>query len=75
MADLNEVITKKFQEHLTAPECNRLLQLLKCFEDLFDGTLGTGNTTTLELELTSDANPVCSRPYPVPKVQKMMFKT
>ena len=40
-ADLNEVMTKQFQIHLTATERHELLQLLKKFEDLFDGTLDT----------------------------------
>ena len=40
-SDLNEVMTKKCQKYLTATERHRLLKLLKKFEDLFDGTLGT----------------------------------
>ena len=44
-ADINEVMTKQCQNHLNATEHHRLLQLLKKFEDLFDGTLGTWNTT------------------------------
>ena len=36
--------------------------------------LGTWNNTPVELELKDDTNPVCSRPYPVPKVHKTMLK-
>ena len=41
---------------------------------MFDGTLGMWKTTPVDLELKDDAKPVWSRPYPVPKVQKTMFK-
>ena len=67
-ADLNEVMNKQCQKHLTATEHHALLQLLNKFEDLFDGTLGTWNTTPVYLELKDDVKPVCSQPYPVPKV-------
>ena len=67
-------MTKKCQKYLTDTERHRLLQLLKKFEDLFDGTLGTRNITPVYLELKDDAKPVCLRPYPVPKVHKTMLK-
>ena len=73
-ADLNEVMTKKCQKHITATQRHALLQVLKKFEDLFDGTLGTWNTAPVELELNDDAKPVCSRPYAVPKLHEMIFK-
>ena len=47
-SDLNKVITNQCQ-HLSSKERNRLLTILKKFEDLFEGTLGTWNTTLLEL--------------------------
>ena len=71
-AELNEVMTKKCQKHLTTTEHNILIQLLKKIEDMFDGTLGTRNTTLVELQLKDDAKHVCSRPYPVTKVHKTM---
>ena len=37
---------------------------------MFFSTLGTWNTTLLDLELKDDVKPVCSRPYPVPRVHK-----
>ena len=73
-ADLNEVMTKQCQRHLTAIERHRLIQLLKKFEYLFDSTLGTWNTTPVESELEDNAKPVCSRPYLVHKVHKTIFK-
>ena len=47
--------------------------MLRKFEDLFDGTLGTWNTTPVDLELKDNAKPVCSRPYSVPRVHEAMF--
>ena len=72
-ADLNDVMTKQCQKHLTNIEYDRLLQIMKKSEDLFDGTLGTWNTTPVELELKDNAKPMCSRPYPAPKLHKMVF--
>ena len=73
-SDLNEVMTKKCQKYLTATERHRLLKLLKKFEDLFDGTLGTWNITLVDLVLKDDTKPVCLRPYTVPKVHETVFK-
>ena len=43
-------------------------------EYLFDGTLGTRDTTPVELELKDDKKPVWLWPYPVPRVHKEMFR-
>ena len=48
-ADLPAEVTKL--THLTAEQKNALLQILKKFEALFDGTLGCWNTAPVELEL------------------------
>ena len=72
-AKLNKVMTKKCQ-HLNTKERRRLLILFRKFEDLFNGTLGTWTTTLLDLELNYDVKPVCSRPYPVPRVHELIFR-
>ena len=72
-SDLNDVMTKQFQ-HITATERHRLLHLLNKFEYLFDGTLGTWNTTRVDLEFKDNAKPLCSQPYTVPKLHKTTFK-
>ena len=41
---------------------------------MFDSTLGTWSNTTVDLELKDNAKPVCSRPYPVPRVHEAMFE-
>jgi hypothetical protein len=47
-----------------------LLDLLKEFEDLFDGTLGVWNQEPVHLELKEGAKPFHGRPFPVPKIHK-----
>ena len=42
----------------------------KFFEDMFNGTLGTWNTTMLDSELKDNKKPVCLRPYPIARVDK-----
>ena len=41
---------------------------------MFYGILGTWNNAPLDLELKDDVNPVCSQPYPVPRVYGGMFR-
>ena len=60
-ADLNKFVTKKWQ-HLNTKELERLLNLLQKYEDLFYGTLGTWDTTLVDLELRDDVKPVLLRP-------------
>ena len=41
---------------------------------MFNFTLDMWNTTVVDLELEDDAKPVCSRPYPAPRLHVEMFK-
>ena len=41
---------------------------------MFDGMLGTCNTTSVYLELKDYSKTVCLRPYPLPRLHKAMFK-
>ena len=52
-------------QHLTATQCNELLKLLQKYEELFDGTLVTWKTDTLEFKLKENAKPIFLQPYPV----------
>ena len=61
-------------QHLIPSKQESLLNLFKRFEYFFDGTLGTWNTALMGLELKDDTKPVCSRPYPVPRVHESMFR-
>ena len=42
-------------------------------EELSNETLVTYKTYPIDSELKEDADPILSRPYPVPKVHKEMF--
>ena len=56
--------------HLSLHDKNKLLELLKEFEELFDGTLGDWRTEPVSFELKEGAKPYHGRPYPVPKIRK-----
>ena len=43
-------------------------------DDVFDGKLGTWNTTLVDLELKDYTKPVFSRPYIVLRVHRYMFR-
>ena len=70
--DLHMVMENQCQ-HLTMTKRNEVLKLLQKFEELFNGKLVTWKTYPVDFELKYHAKPYCSRPYPVPKVQKEMF--
>ena len=61
-------------QHLTEKQRKKLLKLLQKCEELFNGTLGSRKTDPVDFELKEYANPVCLRPYLVPKVHAEMFK-
>ena len=60
--------------HLSSTEQEALYDLLKSYEDLFDGTLGTWHLPPVELELKEGAMPYHAKPYPVPKAYEETFK-
>ena len=66
-ADIHKFMENQCQ-NLTMAQHNYFLKLLQKFEELFEGTLGTWKTDTVELYLKEDAKKICSRPYPVLKV-------
>ena len=71
-ADLKKVTADA--EHLNDKQQTKLLALLRKYEFLFDGTLGTWNTAPVDIKLKDDAKPHHARPYPVPKVHEEVFK-
>ena len=60
-------------QHLIPIKQESLLKHKK-IEDFFNGTLGTWNTYLVDLELKDDTKPVCSQPYPVPRVHEAVFR-
>ena len=72
-ADLEKVVEEC--SHLTKQEQQSLLKLLKKYEVLFDGTLGTWETEPVDLELKEpNAKPYHAKPYPVPFSQEKQLK-
>jgi hypothetical protein len=51
-----------------------LLKLPLCYEDLFDGTLGTWNGPPVALKLKKDAMPCFARPFSVPHINERTLK-
>ena len=70
---LNKVMRNQYQ-YLIETQRNELLKLLQKFEDFFDVTLGTWKMDQVDSELKESANPICSRPYTVPKIHAEMLK-
>jgi hypothetical protein len=56
--------------HLTKDEQEKLKTLLKRYEHLFDGSLGTWVGEDYDIELRSDATPYHARAFPVPRVHE-----
>ena len=56
--------------HLGLHDKNKLLDLLKEFEELFDRTQCDWRTEPVSFELKEGAKPYHGRPYPVPKIRK-----
>jgi hypothetical protein len=61
--DLEKVSSS--QSHLEVEKQQKLLALLRKFEDLFDGTLGKWNKEPIKLELKADATPYHARTFPI----------
>jgi hypothetical protein len=72
-ADLNQIASSA--NHLTNSEQSSLLALLKKYEDLFDGTLGTFTGTPYDIKLKENVEPHHARPFPVPKMHELALKT
>ena len=76
-ADYKKADIPKFVEeltHLSNSEKNKLLFLLREFESLFDGTLGSFDTNPLSLSLKKDAKAYHAKAYTVPQVYEIAFK-
>ena len=72
-ADLNKLV--KECEQLSKEEQEKLLALLKKYEQLFDGTVGTWKTAPVELFLKDpNCEPYHAKAYPVPHSQEQKLK-
>ena len=61
-------------QHLTMTQRNEFLKLFQNFKELFNGTLVTYKTDTLDFGFKEDVKPMCLLPYPVPEVHEQIFK-
>ena len=68
-ADLQAVVTDNCS-HLSSEDKDKLLELLKDFEPLFDGTLGAWKTTPVAFQLKEGVKPYHGRAFPIPVVYK-----
>ncbi len=68
-ADLQSIVRDNCK-HLRANQQKKLLQLLKKYESLFDGTLGDWKTKLVSFQLKDGVSPYHGRAFPVPKIHK-----
>ncbi len=68
-ADLQSVVRDNCK-HLSADQQKKLLQLLKKYESLFDGTLGAWKTKPVSFQLKEGVSLYHGQAFPVPKIQK-----
>ena len=67
--DLQSIVRDNCK-HLSADQQKKLLQLLKKYELLFDGTLGDWKTKPVSFQIQERASPYHGQAFPVPKVHK-----
>ena len=68
-----ETISKNCS-HLSKNKQNKIINLLKKYEKLFNGTLGDINTCPVHLEFKKGAIPKHHKPIPVLKIHEMTLK-
>ena len=60
--------------HLDPRERSELYTLLKKYESLFDGNLGTWHGKPYDIKLKPDKEPYHGKPFPVPRIHELTFK-
>jgi hypothetical protein len=68
-ADLQSIVRDSCR-HLSTDQKKKLLQLLKKYESLFDGTLGDWKTKLVSFQLKEGVSPYHGQAFPVPKIHK-----
>ena len=68
-ADL-QLVVRDNCKHLKVDQQKQLLQLLRNYESLFDGTLGDWKTKPVSFQLKEGASLYHSQAFPVPKIHK-----
>jgi hypothetical protein len=68
-ADLQTVV-RDICKHLSADQQKKLLQLLKIYESLFNGTLGDWKTKPVSFQLKEGSSLYHGQAFPLPKIHK-----
>jgi hypothetical protein len=68
-ADLQSIVRDNCK-HLSADHQQKLLQLLKKYESLLDGTLGDWKTKPVSFQLKEYVSPYHEQAFPIPKIHK-----
>ena len=71
-ADLHQVA--KNTKHLTNQEQAALEELLRGYEELFDGTVGTWKGKPYHIHLKEGVTPYHAKPFPVPKAYELTLR-
>jgi hypothetical protein len=66
-ADFQSVVRDNCK-HLNTDQQNKILQLLKKYESLFDGTLGDWKTKPVSFQIKEGVSPYHGPAFPVPKI-------
>ena len=69
-ADLQSVVQDNCK-HLKVDQQKQLLQLLRKYESLFDGTLSDWKTKPVSFQLKEGVSPYHGQAFPVPKIDKV----
>ena len=60
--------------HLNPPKIHELYTLLKKYECLFDGNLGTWHGKSYDIKLKINVEPYYGKLFPVPRIYELTFK-
>ena len=71
-ANLKEIV--KSLNYLTKSEQKSMLQLLRKYESMFDGTLGDYTGSEYKIELQDNIKPYHAKPFPIPRVHEETLK-
>ena len=71
-SDLKTIV--EISTHLDTQERNQLYTLLKKYESLFDGNLGTWHGKPYDIKLKPDAEPYYGKPFTGPRIHELTFK-
>jgi len=64
----------KTLKHLSQPQQEELIKVLKAYPEMYEGAIGTLNIAPVHFELKKDAQPYHTRPFPVPKAYESLTK-